>query len=485
MKSKINKIKIHNKQFVGIFLVAIIACISNGCKKFVQVPEPISQLVTSEVFNNSATANAAQLAIYNQMVNNLESYNVALSNGLLSDELINYSPYSQHLAYYLDDMSTTTNNYGCWSPAYNYIYEANAIIAELQNNHAIPTSVINHLQGESYFIRAFWYFYLVNEFGDVPLVTSTDYSINANLSRTSKAQVYQQMVSDLSTAENLLSNNYVDATDTTMTNERARPNSAAASALLARVYLFMGDHYGDAAKEASKVIANPLYQLVAPLTQTNYAFTANNSEAIWQLAQIIPLQDNGATEDGQLYILQSKPGNVALSSRFVSSFEPGDLRRKVWVGTYTADDGTIYYYPWKYKMNYNNGDPNNPEYNTVLRLAEQYLIRAEAEAQQGDLTAAANDLNVIRTRAGLPNTNAATQTDMLAAILHERKFELFCEWGHRWFDLIRTGNVNSVMGSPGNECQAKGGTWHPNDALYPIPLPDIIADHNLKQNPGY
>jgi hypothetical protein len=72
-----------------------------------------------------------------------------------------------------------------------------------------------------------------------------------------------------------------------------------------------------------------------------------------------------------------------------------------------------------------------------------------------------------------------------SAILHERQVELFAEWGHRWFDLIRTGTVNSVMGSPGNVCAMKRGVWNANDTLYPIPQSEIKNDVNLTQNLGY
>jgi len=117
-----------------------------------------------------------------------------------------------------------------------------------------------------------------------------------------------------------------------------------------------------------------------------------------------------------------------------------------------------------------------------LRLAEQYLIRAEAMAQQNKIPEAAADLNVIRSRAGLPNTTAATQSAMLAAILQERKAELFTEWGHRWLDLKRTNTVDSVMSVVAPQ---KGGTWQSIQKYYPIPQSELNADPNLVQTPGY
>jgi starch-binding outer membrane protein, SusD/RagB family len=147
-------------------------------------------------------------------------------------------------------------------------------------------------------------------------------------------------------------------------------------------------------------------------------------------------------------------------------------------------------FPYKYKVSGNAPSYNQEitEYNVMLRLAEQYLIRSEAEAENNDLTDGANDLNVIRNRAGLNDisiSNASTQAGLLAAILHERQVELFAEWGSRWFDLIRTDNVNSVMGAPGNVCTYKHGTWNAYDALFPIPQTERNNDPNLTQNTGY
>jgi hypothetical protein len=114
----------------------------------------------------------------------------------------------------------------------------------------------------------------------------------------------------------------------------------------------------------------------------------------------------------------------------------------------------------------------------IFRLGEVYLIRAEAAAELGNTTAALNDLNTVRARAGLTPSAAVSQEDILAAILHERQTELFCEWATRWLDLKRTGTINTVLG-------AEKPGWQPTDALFPVPNPEIQVDNLLKQNPGY
>jgi starch-binding outer membrane protein, SusD/RagB family len=164
----------------------------------------------------------------------------------------------------------------------------------------------------------------------------------------------------------------------------------------------------------------------------------------------------------------------------MNEFEPGDERRTDWVDSVIVD--TTYYFPYKYKSA-NYGDPVS-EYFMVLRLGEQYLIRAEAEANLNDITDAANDLNTIRLRAGLLPTTANTQSAMLQAILHERKVELFTEMGNRWLDLKRTNSVDSVM-TIQTPIKANGSPWQSYQQLYPLPADQVLKDVNLVQNAGY
>jgi starch-binding outer membrane protein, SusD/RagB family len=474
--------------FKSVILFLILGCIS--CTKFVEIEPPRTQLVTASVFSNNTTATSALTSIYSQMVNNSESFNMSLSCGLLSDELTNYSndPYRHQL--YTNAMTSigTNNVYGCWTNAYSYIYQANAVIEGVQNNNNITPVIGRQLIGEAKFIRAFWLFYITNSFGNAPLVTTTDYNINGTLARSSKTQVYNQIIADLKDAENLLSTNFVDATDTTITSDRSRPNKWAAAALLARAYLYTGNNWDSAEVQSTLVIQNTsLFDLVS---NPDSVFLANSSEAIWQLAIPLPAPIGTNTPDGYNYILLGAPSyanaDVIISTQLLGSFEPGDKRKTDWIGSFIDNStvpNTTYYFPYKYKVWQSD---TISEYVMVFRLAEQYLIRAEARANEGNTTGALSDLNTVRTRAGLPTYSGATDpTSLSAAILHERQVELFTEWGHRWFDLNRTGNITGVMSSPGNVCQFKGGSWNANWQLFPIPLNELKVDHNLSQNPGY
>ena len=115
----------------------------------------------------------------------------------------------------------------------------------------------------------------------------------------------------------------------------------------------------------------------------------------------------------------------------------------------------------------------------MLRLSEQYLIRAEARAQQGDLIGAKEDLNVVRNTAGLGNTMAITANEIVTAVIAERRFEFFTEMGMRFFDLQRTGNLDSTLSivKPG---------WNSTDQYWPIPQSELLINPNLApQNAGY
>jgi hypothetical protein len=477
-----------NSAFGFILMASLLLSNLTGCKKFVQVPGPVTNINSAIVYSNDATAAAVLTGIYSTLSNNSFSQPGLTSMNFLpelsSDELNLVSGVTNtgYQLYYQNALSATVSSYRIdfWDGIYPVIATANSAIDGLNNSTTLTPAVKQQLLGEAKFCRAFCYFYLVNLYGDVPLAISSDYTVNAVLSRTPKAQVYQQIIADLKDAQSLLSSNYLDATLLNITTARVRPTKWAATALLARTYLYTGD-YADAITQSAAVISNTSqYQLVA----LNNVFLANNNEAIWQLQPVVSGQNS---VEALTYVIPSTGPNssqnpVSLSKSLVNSFETGDQRKSSWVGSVTVN-GTTYYYAYKYKV----AAPNSPvtEYEVVMRLAEQYLIRAEAEANGsgGGTSAAVNDLNVIRSRAGLADyTGGTDKTTLLAAILHERQIELFTEWGHRWLDLKRTGNVDVVMNVT---TPLKGGTWNTNQQLYPIPYTEIQKDGNLKQNPGY
>jgi hypothetical protein len=472
--------------FVGICLQLLIS----SCKKFVEIDPSTTTVVTSNVFDKNSTATAAQLAIYAKMQS--FPFQIDWTTGLSSDEIKNHSTSSTtSINLYSNKLNAVNDagNIGIWSPAYNFIYQANALSEALANSPGVTESAKNQLIGEADFVRAYWNFYLVNLYGDVPLVTSADYTINAGLIRTPKDQIYQQIVTDLVNAQNLLNTNFVDASDTVITSERVRPTKGAATALLARVYLYTGE-WAKAAAQATAVINNT--SLFSLPTKLDSVFLKNNKEAILQL---MVNSNTKYTTEGSNFILTTNPVTTAgstvnvISAQLLNSFEAGDARKAKWIGTYTSTTTpiTTYYFSNKYKANSAtiaaNASLANSEYSTLLRLAEQYLIRAEARAMQNQLSDAVADLNIIRNRAGLPNyPGIMDQPSVLAAIMHERQVELFTE-GHRWLDLKRTNTVDAVMSTVATQ---KGSSWQSYQQLYPIPVTDVQnSAEMIAQNPNY
>jgi len=482
----------HNTSYIIFFCTLILSSIS-GCKKVIEVNLPIDKTTATTVYNNTGTASAVLSGIYfdiSESANGLPlSGRTGLSFrcGLIADELIPFSP-SDYTALYLYPNSFTDDVPGFWNNIYSsYLFRVNSAIVGISNSSGITASSKQVLLGEAKFLRAFFYFYLVNLYGDVPLITGVDFKVNSKVSRSSQDLVYQQIIADLIAAQEELSDNYLAPDLISATTERVRPNKATATALLARVYLYTRQ-WQKAEEEATKVINNSNFTLLADV---NSVFLKNSKEAIWQV-QPNPKgtdQVTGAASvnsaDGA-YFIPANPGdipNVGLSQFLINAFEVGDLRKDAWSSQITSG-ADLYIIPYKYKAGI--GSASQTEYQMVLRLAEQYLIRAEARAMRGNITGTASaqtDVDAIRSRARLPGTTANTPATMLDAIAQERKVELFTEWGDRWLDLKRTGKIGTVMAAV---TPIKGGNWLPFKALFPIPFSEIKLNPNLKpQNPGY
>jgi hypothetical protein len=473
--------KFKHKNIIVFLLLSL--CVSD-CNKLVEVSEPVNTITTLETFQNEANATSAMNGIYSHMSRPaLYSYNTykyasggtTINCGMSADE---FTPYNFTSSYNYNTLLPNGDgadvNLDFWTPIYSDIYKANAVIEGVTSSATLKTAFKNQLIGEAKFIRAFCHFYLVNLFGDVPLVTTTAFAVTATLPRTPVDQVYLQIVSDLKDAQKTL------LTDYTISNgERIRVNKWSATAMLARVYLYQ-QKWDSAEIQATSVINN---SSLFSLDTLNGVFLKNNFEAIWQL-QLID-QPAYATSDGYQFIpydSTSSP-NYFLTNELLQAFEPGDARRKNWVDSTRYDDGnsiTTFFYPYKYKVRVGiQGD--EMECYTLLRLAEQYLIRAEARANKSavDLPGAISDLNVIRKRANLPDLSPSlSQSQLITVVAQERRVELFAEWGHRWLDLKRTGQADAVLGPIKPQ-------WRQTAKLYPIPQSEIQVDPNLRQNPGY
>jgi hypothetical protein len=453
-------------------LLILMACVPLftlwGCDSFVDVEQPNSQLTADAVFDSRSTANAAMTDIYSQMrESGILTGKLSGVSGLLgaySDELVSYEVGSYSTVDFYNNSVLATNPLvsNMWNAAYSQIYAANAVYSKTAVS---PLAVAdrNQFQGEALFVRALIHFYLVNLFGSVPYITATDYTQNNSVARMPEGVVYEKIIADLEQAVTLLPEDY-------LSSDRARPNKFAVQALLARVYLYRG-MWAEASNMASAVLNNSaLYEWEENIDEV---FLRGSTATIWQLATAY---EGHNTDEASAFIFTAgPPTTVELSSDLMSQFTVGDLRKTHWTNGVT--DGTnTWYHAYKYKQRDDTGV--TMEFSVVLRLAEQYLIRAESRAKQGDLIGAKEDLNKIRHTAGLDDTTAVTQQEIVDAVLQERRLEFFTEYGHRFFDLKRNGLLDTAL-------SGKAG-WSNTDALWPLPQAELLVNPALQpQNPGY
>jgi len=448
-------------------LLLLVCCVLllASCKKFLDIEPNPNQITTEQVFSSDKTAVSAMSGLYGQMLNSLmlTSAGTSVYAGLYADEIYNTRSNSTDDPFYNNSLLANNNtvNLNFYRFSYKLIYQANSIIAGLEKSTSLTDSIKLQLTGEAKVCRAFLYFYLCNLFGDVPLITEMDYEKNARLARAPVNEIYWQIENDLKEAQELLKPAYPSAL-------RGRPNKWAATALLARVYLYQ-KKWQEAEAQAWTVINQNEYQLNSDL---NKVFLTGNKETIWELTG-----DRGNTTEGVTFIpflfFITPPYNLGPS--LLNGFEANDKRRTDWVKQVTLN-GTTYHYPFKYKIE--TAEPQKEKSN-ILRLAEQYLILAEAMTQQDKIGEARNNLNMIRNRAGLDNATVTDKASLQIAIEQERRIEFFTEWGHRWLDLKRTGRADDIL------APMKGSNWQTTDKLWPIPYTEMQLNTALTQNAGY
>ncbi|MCX2839105.1 RagB/SusD family nutrient uptake outer membrane protein [Salinimicrobium sp. MT39] len=447
-----------------------------SCEDYLEIDVPDHKIVSATVFENDEIALSALDGLYNQIAaahftgGGASSVTVlaALSSDILNPFYTTNLPYMEFDQHEL--LPDNFRNTNLWTSAYNIIYMSNALLEGVADSKSISQDVRTRLEGEAKFVRAFIYFYLVNLYGEVPLILTTDYRTNALATRNPEEEIYMQIKSDLQTAIDLLGVNYLNG-------ERTRVNYYGAVAFMARIELYK-ENWEKAEILSSEVISQTgTYEILENL---NEVFLANSKEAIWQLSPIGRGDNMTNTHEGANFIIDpiySFFAQFKLNPIFVDSFATEDKRLTNWVGFHPA---TTYYYPYKYKIR--NDTEEVTEYSMVLRLAEQYLIRAEARAMQDNISGAVSDLDKIRERAGLDliaNVDPGIgREQLLELIFQERKKELFTEWGHRWLDLKRIGNTGEVLGEAHPQ-------WQETDVYFPIPEPELLTNPNLTQNDGY
>ena len=344
---------------------------------------------------------------------------------------------------------------GIWASLYEGINNANNVIVKVPGMPDMSDTEKNEALGELYFIRALNHFFLMNFFGAIPVKTDPTVGVNAlDAGRDPVEDVYGQIIEDLTFAEQNLQ---------ASTQVKTRASKFAATALLARVYLYKAD-YDMAYAKADEVIAGGGYILPDDF---NDVFAADGSEETIFEIDFTEVDRNRIAEYNFPKSLNGRR-EVAPSEDIINAYLPDDERKNVTI----AYDGA-YAYANKY-----NDLSKGADNVIVLRLAEMYLIRAEAEAHKtgGSISSVLDDINVIRSRANLPPATGNTMNDLLLVIENERKLEFAFE-GQRWFDLVRTGRATVLLPTVTNI----------NKTLFPIPLSELQTNNSpdMIQNPGY
>ena len=461
-----------------LVLLITFCCLMTGCEEFVEIDAPRTEVVRETVFSSDQTATAAMNGIYAEMRDlSLFTYHLVAAAGLLSDDFTYLASSQQNLDYETNNIQVNSSEVFSvfWQRPYKLVNNANGIIEGLTDNSQVSPGLRDHLIGEAIFIRAFVHFYLTNLFGKVPYITTTDVETNNSISRIDIDLIYDQLVSDLLEAQSLMYDSY-----DFFENERVRATQFAATSLLARVYLYSEDWESAETQSTSVIERSDLFKLEEDL---NNVFITTSEEAILQLVTQNIFEIEGITFLGDFLVINDSPGPnsfigaIAINDNLFSIFDPSDSRQNDWIGTYISGQES-YNFSNKYK-NFQFFQTGPPEHTMLLRLAEQYLIRAEARAQQNNLSGALMDLNTVRNRADLADTTLNDQESALSAIELERRKELFAEDGHRWFDLKRTNRADAVLG-------AIKPDWQSTDVLFPIPEVEILNNSNLgPQNSGY
>lgn len=494
MKNNFNK-------FSKIFLAAWAITLLFGCTKSFLDAKPYGSVVLSEAIKNEDDMNTAMNGVYSSLrATDFYGRTFVVKGDLMSDNsFLSFQNSGRYLSFNNYNF-TKTDGYASavWSNSYAAIKNSNLVI----NSGLDPATSdnVSQLLSEAYAIRGMIYFDLVRNYGlpytvdpaspGVPIVTTFD--VTNKPARATVAQVYTQVLNDLTKAFSLAKYTQGQSMTFAATNKTRIVNSSymskyAIKMLMARVYQFKGD-WANAQATAQDVIANSGFSSVpsagvvaywkgtTPRTdkvETMFEVTsdANNSVGDGTLANLFVPKTNGGSY-----------GDVLATNDFYNSFTSTDTRKGLITPSVRSGQPGIANYIVKYPIDVTSYDDVK-----IIRFSEAYLILAEAYYALGDITNANSTLNLFAKKRDPSVNYASTGTQVLTDILNERNKEFAFE-GYRFWDLTRlkmtfvksqAQDANSIVTTkltvaPGNI-----------NLLFPIPNDEILVNSNVTQNTGY
>lgn len=481
---------------------------ATGCSDFLDESDP-SNFTEENYFTQPAHARSSVNAIYTPLRDPMSSgfgggawMMPEFATGLAGTDLgqaVN--------SYFIKDLRNTSDNgYGqtYWTQYYKGIAGANLSLAKIPGI-TMDAAEMKKVLGEAYFLRAFYYFQLVQMFGNIPLVTQP-VNLQSDQLRPAAAtteQVYTQIVEDLKAAE---------ASGLPMTENSGKVTLGAVKSLLAKVYLTMAGYplqkgaayYDLAAKKAEEVIDSKAFKLFTTYDDLHNPTKKNIEENIFMIqykTQLIPSnwQVSIIPYNKNISAYSDETGGIYATGDFVKSFEAGDLRaqeKQFFFTKFTneSDRNKVVdlggYFIYKHFDNVAQTSSANSDLNwPVIRYADVLLMYAEASNEVGGPSAKAYEaVNAIRTRAQLPALAGLGKDTFREAVWNERWHEL-CFENITWFDMARLRKAYNVTTKKFDNYVGHkfsyGPTLTERELLFPIPTPEIRNNTNLKQNSGY
>ncbi|MCJ8152726.1 RagB/SusD family nutrient uptake outer membrane protein [Chryseobacterium sp. SSA4.19] len=464
-----------------IITTAVFLGIFTSCSSDLLDVNPEAQKVSSQFYKTAAEIEQGINSVYGslQYTGQYQLGMPALGE-LPSDNTYDEVPANDSFTYgEMDYFTIQPNNSliaSTWKDNYIGIQQANIILTRMGAIPDMTEALKNTRTGEMKFLRALMYFNLVRVFGDVPLVLKETTNVNDYFGqpRTPAAEVYKAIEADLKDAIGFL-----PAT----TVQKGRVTKGAALGILGKVLLTQ-KKYAESLSYLSQI--EPLgYQLLADVSKIFDVNNKNNAEIIFDVQFASGL--NGNSEGSTAYQMFSPSGSVSgakghnlPTKKVYNLYSSADARRSAYIGL--TSNGV----PFSKKLvKTSNTIADGGSNFVVLRLADVYLMMAECYTEQNDFLNANIYVNKIKSRAGIPTVNLSAKDLLLSEIDRERRLELVGE-GHRWFDLVRTGQAVSVMTSYFNNNPGYStAKIDAHNLLMPVPQGQINTDPAIKQNPGY